>query len=89
MELKEKCNLTDGNLSRHLQSLAQAGAVKIKKAFVKAKPLTTVLVTAKGREGFLKYLEALEEVLHDAASRAKSGTKERLSSGAIPKPARG
>lgn len=61
-DLREKYALTDGNLSRHLQSLAQAGAVKIKKIFVKSKPQTTVNVTSRGRESFLNYLSLLEEV---------------------------
>jgi len=89
LELREKCNLTDGNLSRHLQFLAKAGAVKIKKAFVKMKPVTTASVTAKGREGFLKYLEALEEVLQDAAQRAKGGAKETGVARGVLKPVRG
>jgi hypothetical protein len=89
LELRERCNLTDGNLSRHLQFLAQAGAVKIKKAFVKMKPVTTASATAKGREGFLRYLEALEEVLHDAAQRAKGGAKDGCVTRGALKPVRG
>lgn len=89
LELREACNLTDGNLSRHLQSLAQAGAVKIHKKFVKLKPLTTVTVTAKGREGFLKYLEALEEVLQGAARRAKGEAKDECVTRGALKPIRG
>lgn len=89
LELREKCNLTDGNLSRHLQFLAQAGAVKIKKAFVKMKPVTTAAVTAKGREGFLRYLEALEGVLQDAAQRAKGAEKGEVTARGVLKPARG
>jgi DNA-binding MarR family transcriptional regulator len=69
-ELKESLDLTDGNLSRHLQALEKAGAVKIKKGFVGSKPLTTVQVTTKGRERFLDYLATLEEVLKRAAERA-------------------
>ena len=88
IDIREKCGLTDGNLSRHLQALAQAGAVKIKKAFVNSRPLTTVQVTSKGRSSFLKYLEALEEVLQHAAHKAKGGeAEERLPSGAL-KPVR-
>jgi len=75
IELREGNDLTDGNLSRHLQALVQAGAVKLKKTFVNARPLTTVYVTAKGRESFLNYLQVLEEVLSNAVERAKSGSK--------------
>jgi len=41
-ELKDACDLTDGNLSRHLQALEKANAVKIKKSFSGAKPLTSL-----------------------------------------------
>ena len=87
MDLREKCELTDGNLSRHLQSLAHAGAIKIKKSFVKAKPLTTVLVTAKGRESFLKYLATLEGVLEAANARVKGKAAQHVVNAAL-KPAR-
>jgi len=70
-ELREKCGLTDGNLSRHLQALAKAGAVKIKKTFLKSRPLTTAVVTTKGRESFLQYLTSLEAVLQDALARTQ------------------
>ena len=96
LELKERCDLTDGNLSRHLQALAQAGAVKIKKSFVDSKPLTSISVTTEGRRSFLKYLDALERVLRDAASRATGkvkGAKRQIdpdSTGLLRlKPARG
>lgn len=77
-ELREKCGLTDGNLSRHLQALADAGAVKIRKAFVKSRPLTTAVVTGKGREGFLRYLSNLEEVLQDAVARTQGESSRDL-----------
>lgn len=80
-ELRERCGLTDGNLSRHLQSLADAGAVKIKKAFVKSRPLTTALATAKGRESFLKYLSNLEEVLKDAVARTQRNSSTETTDG--------
>lgn len=66
-ELKEECGLTDGNLSRHLKALEETGAIKIKKSFVGSRPRTTVFASEAGREGFLEYLKALEEVLSRAA----------------------
>ncbi len=65
-ELKDTCDLTDGNLSRHLKALEEAGAVRIDKAFVGAKPRTTVRLTAAGLDRFREYLDALEEVLEKA-----------------------
>lgn len=68
-ELKETSNLTDGNLSRHLKALEKANAVTIKKNFVKNRPQTTVALSKRGRKDFLAYLQALEAVLLDAASK--------------------
>lgn len=66
-DLREACNLTDGNLNRHLKTLEAAGAVKIKKKFVDSKPQTTIHLTKSGEESFLEYLQALQNVLLNAA----------------------
>ena len=85
-ELKQECNLTDGNLSRHLQSLQHARIVRIKKTFVHSKPQTTIYFTDRGRDSFIRYLEALEEVLLKAAeSLSAEKTGPTLP---IPKPVR-
>jgi len=65
-ELKKECDLTDGNLNRHLKVLAEAEAVELKKEFVGVKPRTTVFLTEKGIENFNEYLNALQEVLTHA-----------------------
>jgi len=65
-DLKAACKLTDGNLSRHLAVLEEAGAVRVKKAFVGVKPRTTVFITDVGLDRFNDYLTALEEVLEQA-----------------------
>lgn len=70
--LKELCNLTDGNLSRHLQVLHQATLVEIFKGYEKKRPQTLVRLTGEGRERFLAYLEELERVVQDAANSARS-----------------
>lgn len=71
VDLKERCDLTDGNLSRHLTALEKAGVIRIKKQFVDSKPRTTVALTPQGRTSFVEYLDALEKVLHHAAARVK------------------
>ena len=73
-QLKEDCDLTDGNLSRHLKALEKAKAVTIKKRFVKNRPQTTVALSKRGQADFMAYLQALEAVLLDAAAQA--GTQE-------------
>jgi DNA-binding MarR family transcriptional regulator len=66
-DLARLCSLTDGNLSRHLDVLADEGLVQITKSFAGRRPLTTCKLTAAGRKRFREYLEQLEQVLRDAA----------------------
>ena len=53
-DLKELCHLTDGNLSRHLQVLNEAGFVEIWKGFHKNRPQTLCRITDEGRRRFLR-----------------------------------
>lgn len=76
-ELKEACSLTDGNLSRHLKTLSDAGAVVIEKSFVRSKPRTLVFLSDSGRNGFLQYLKALESVLKKASKKAKTAPAKK------------
>jgi len=75
-QLKEECELTDGNLSRHLETLRKARAVRIKKYFAGVKPQTRVYLSERGRESFIDYLKALEEVLKKAAESVSIAEKE-------------
>lgn len=65
-DLKALCNLTDGNLNRHLKVLEEAGVIRIEKAFIANKPRTTLHLSASGLKRFNEYLEALGEVLKKA-----------------------
>jgi DNA-binding transcriptional ArsR family regulator len=69
-DLKQFCGLTDGNLSRHLQVLSEAGLVEITKSFEGNRPQTTCRLTKAGRKRFLEYLALLEQVVRDAAETA-------------------
>ncbi len=69
-DLKQLCGLTDGNLSRHLQVLQEAGLVEISKSFENNRPQTTIKMTRSGRKRFLEYLAVLEQVVRDAAKTA-------------------
>lgn len=71
-ELKKLCGLTDGNLSRHIQVLEEAGMVKVKKGFVGKRPMTTCVLTKLGRERFAAYLDELERVVRDAEASRKA-----------------
>ncbi len=61
-DLKTLLELTQGNLTIHLQKLEDAGYVAVKKAFVDRKPRTTCKITAKGRKAFLAHLERLQAI---------------------------
>ena len=65
-EIKTACGLTDGNLSRHLRALEEAGVVRIRKTFKDLKPCTTVTLTDTGLARFQAYLAALSQVLEQA-----------------------
>lgn len=69
-DLKQLCGLTDGNLSRHLQVLQEAGLIEITKGYESNRPHTTCRLTASGRRRFVDYLAVLERVVRDAAKAA-------------------
>lgn len=69
-ELKRLCALTDGNLSRHLDVLREAGLVAVWKGFENRRPQTLCRLSVEGRQRFLAYLEELEQVLRDAMPKA-------------------
>lgn len=73
-DLKQLCKLTDGNLSRHLQVLEEAGLVDIAKSFANNRPQTVCRITAEGRKRYLRYLDVLEQVVRDASAAAKGET---------------
>ncbi len=80
-DLKELCALTDGNLSRHLQVLHEAGFVEINKGFQRNRPQTLCLLTEEGRRRFLEYINVLESVVADALSAAKVGPQPKAKPG--------
>ena len=72
-DLKQMCDLTDGNLSRHLAVLEDASLIDIVKGYDHNRPQTVCRITAEGRRRYLAYLAVLEQVVRDAASAAKAG----------------
>lgn len=70
-DLKALCDLTDGNLNRHLEVLREAGHVEIHKDTRGSRPRTVCQVTAQGRKCFLNYLAELEHVVSAAAKAAQ------------------
>jgi DNA-binding HxlR family transcriptional regulator len=84
-DLKQLCGLTDGNLSRHLQVLQDAGLVEITKGYEGNRPHTTCRLTRAGRTRFVEYLSVLEQVVRDAAKAA--GNAEAPIADLKPRPA--
>lgn len=64
--LKMTLGLTDGNLGRHLQVLADAGLVKLDKVFEQRRPRTWVTITKAGRAALTTELEILEDLIERA-----------------------
>jgi DNA-binding MarR family transcriptional regulator len=69
-DLKQMCGLTDGNLSRHLQVLDEAGLIEIEKGYDRNRPQTVCRISTQGRRRYLDYLKVLEQVVQDAAHAA-------------------
>lgn len=77
-ELRESCDLTDGNLNRHLKMLEEEKIIKHKKVLAEGRARTIISLTAAGKRRFLDYLNALEIVLKDANKAVKAGEKAAL-----------
>src|SRR5436305_10006450 len=80
-DLKQLCGLTDGNLSRHLQVLQEAGLVEITKGYENNRPHTSCRLTRNGRRRFLNYLSVLERLVRDAKA---ADTEEDARLGILP-----
>jgi DNA-binding MarR family transcriptional regulator len=61
--LRQALDLSDGNLSRHLQVLEEKGLVRIEKGFEGRRPRTWVSATKRGRAALEAELGALRELI--------------------------
>lgn len=61
--LRDALALTDGNLSRHLSVLEDAGLVAITKVFESRRPRTWVKITRKGSAALAREVAALRDLL--------------------------
>jgi DNA-binding MarR family transcriptional regulator len=61
--LREALDLSDGNLSRHIQVLEEAGLVRVEKGFEGRRPRTWISSTPAGRKAFEQELEALRALI--------------------------
>jgi len=68
-ELRDTLEMTDGNLTTHMRTLQEAGYVSITKSYRNRRPLTTVSLTAAGRQAFANYVALLEQIVQQAKPR--------------------
>jgi DNA-binding MarR family transcriptional regulator len=61
--LRDALDLSDGNLSRHIQVLEEAGLVAVEKGFEGRRPRTWVSATKAGRSALGQELKALNELI--------------------------
>ena len=68
-ELRDMLEMTDGNLTTHMRTLQEAGYVSIAKSYRNRRPLTTVSLTAAGRQAFANYVALLEQIIQQTKPR--------------------
>ena len=64
--LVKKTGATEGNLSRHMSKLEEAGYIEVRKFFEKRRPKTTYRITEKGKKALKKYIEYIEDIVKKA-----------------------
>jgi len=64
--LKEITGATDGNLSNHTQKLEEWEYIKVDKRIEGRRPKTRYHLTPKGREAFIAYVKALENIVKES-----------------------
>jgi len=77
--LKQTTALTDGNLSRHLEVLENAGLVTISKAFVGKRPKTSVTITDQGLRAFLDEVAIMQRLVEDVREATRKATRKTRS----------
>jgi DNA-binding MarR family transcriptional regulator len=80
-ELKKLCDLTDGNLNRHLKHLTDARLVRLQRDESGGRPQTTCFLTTAGRDRFLDYLAELQRVIGDAQNQMGTQASKKQRSG--------
>jgi len=62
-DLTDDLDLTEGNLSSHLQRMEEANAVEIRKEFVDKRPRTTAVLTDEGEALFEEHVQQLQALI--------------------------
>ena len=61
--LKDKLEVTDGNLASHVSALEIAGYLSVQKQFLGRKPNTSYSASGAGRIAFQEHIDALEKLI--------------------------
>ena len=69
--LRDRLELTDGNLSRNLAVLEESGYVTIEKTFEGKRPRTSVKITKAGTRALAEEMDALRLLLHELDGNKK------------------
>jgi predicted ArsR family transcriptional regulator len=77
-ELQAACDLSDGNLNRHVHALAELGVVTTEKQRGPGRPQTVYRITKRGRQRFLTYVDELEAVVRDVHERSQAAPQAKL-----------
>jgi DNA-binding MarR family transcriptional regulator len=72
--LKDALELTDGNLSRHLQILESAGYVMVEKGYEGRRPRTWVKATRRGQRALATELKLLKALVGAATRGDRNST---------------
>lgn len=68
-DLKKLMNTTDGNLSVHARKLEEANYITCTKFFDGRLPKTEYRLTAEGRQALERYLNHMEQLIHNMRTR--------------------
>jgi DNA-binding PadR family transcriptional regulator len=62
--LRDKLEVSDGNLAGHLKALDKEDYIEQRKQFIGRKPNTSYRVSDKGRAAFIDHLNYLEKIIN-------------------------
>lgn len=74
--LRDRLELTDGNLATHLRKLEAHGYVRCRKSFVGRRPRSRYRITTRGRDAFERHVEALERIVASTREPIHSPNEE-------------
>ena len=82
--VRDELELTDGNLSRHLRVLEEAGLIEIRKGYEGRRACTWLTLTRQGRKALRDEITALEQLVHRLRRTQPGNTGDEPQSPAQP-----